>query len=191
MAMAARPGEVSITKWLDPVFEYFAREAGIPTADYTAQVGGEGIGVGLELLADYFTKGWLNKVVQAGAGLLADAYAIWGKNVSIRLRKELLALGTHELLRIVKLTPEEMGEIQRSVENTMLAIKSGDVNAFMASVLKTPSEIGLAPAGAPPFTPAAPTAYPPPAAKAPAKYSVSKEAAAPTTTVKGRYQVTG
>jgi len=145
MAMAARPGEVSITKWLDPVLEYFAKEAGIPTADYTAQVGGEGIGVALELVADFFTKGWLNKVIQAGAGLIADSYAIWGKNVPTRLRKELLALGTHELLRIVKLTPEELNDLQHSVTLSAEAIKAGDLNAFLASVLKTPSEVGLAP----------------------------------------------
>jgi hypothetical protein len=41
--MAARPGEFTLTGWLDPVFDYFAKQADIPTADYTAVAGAEGI----------------------------------------------------------------------------------------------------------------------------------------------------
>jgi hypothetical protein len=139
-----RPGELSITAWLDPVLEYFARTAGIPTEQYVAQVGGEGIGFGLEMLADTFTKGWFNKVVQGLAGLIATSYAVFGRDVPVRLRRELLALGTHELLRVVKMSPAEVEEFRRSLVATVNALKRGDADALLASILKTPSEIAAA-----------------------------------------------
>jgi hypothetical protein len=153
--------EVSITSWLDPVFRYFAEQSGIPLDQYSSQVGGEGIGVGLEIIADFFTKGWLNKAIQVAAGLIADGYAIWGKDVSTRLRRELLALGTHELLRFVDPKPSDVIEFQRSLSVSIDAVKRGDWNAFLASVLRTPSEIqamvGAVPALAPPTAPPTPT----------------------------------
>ena len=82
------PGELSLTAWLDPAMKYFAEQAKIPVDQYSSQVGGEGIGVTMEVIADFFTKGWLNKEIQTGAGLLASGYAIWGKDVPPRLRRE-------------------------------------------------------------------------------------------------------
>jgi len=201
--------EVSITKWLDPALEYFARQAGIPVDQYSAQVGGEGIGVALETVADFFTKGWLNKGIQFLAGLIADSYAIWGRGVPTRLRRELLALGTHELLRFVDPKPSDILEVRRSVENSVNALRRGDWNAFFSSVLRSPAEL-QAMLGV--------VAIPPPPAPAPAKstplstgggrYTVKpktapaeKKAAPPPpspppppakkTPSKGRYQVTG
>ena len=133
--------EVSLTKWLDPAFEYFARQAGIPIDQYSAQVGGEGIGVALETVTDFFTKGWLNKAIQFVAGLIADAYAIWGKDVPTRLRRELLALGTHELLRFVDPKPSDIIEVRLSIENTVNALRRGNWNAFFASILRSPAEL--------------------------------------------------
>jgi hypothetical protein len=164
--MAAK--EFNITGWLDPLLEHLAKQAGISTADYTAQVGGEGIGVGLELVADYFTKGWLNKLTQFTAGLIAGSYAIWGRDISPRFRKELVALGTHELLRIAKLTPEDIKELQESLTGTIKAAQAGDVSGVLASVLKTPSELGLAPAPSEIVAPSpAPVQVAPPVTQAP------------------------
>jgi len=161
--------EVSITKWLDPAFEYFARESGIPIDQYSAQVGGEGIGTGLEVVADFFTKGWLNKGIQFLAGLIANGYAIWGKGVSTRLRRELLAVGTHELLRIVNPKPSEVIEVRRSLETFTRAAQRGDWNSALASVLRTPTEIqtmlGVAPRV--PVRAPAPRAAPSPSTPAP------------------------
>jgi len=141
--------EISITGWLDPAFRYFAEQSGIPIDQYSSQVGGEGIGTALEVVADFFTKGWLNKAVQAVAGLIADGYAIWGKDVPMRLRRELLALGTHELLRIVDPKPSDVIEFRRSLDSFVRAAQRGDWNAALSSVLRTPSEIqamvGVAP----------------------------------------------
>ena len=181
--------EVSLTAWLDPAFEYFAREAGIPVSQYSSQVGGEGIAVSLEALADFFTKGWLNKAVQFIAGLIASGYAIWGRDVPTRLRRELLAVGTHELLRIVNPKPSEVDEVRRSLENFISAVQRGDWNAALASVLRTPAEIQAmlgAPAPAPtPTPPPAPTEEVPTEEKAP----VEEEAPSPER--KGRYRVVG
>jgi hypothetical protein len=160
--------EASLTGWLDPALDYFAKQAGIPTPDYSSQVGGEGIGVGLEILADTFTKGWFNKLVQFGAGAIAGGYAVWGRDVPLRLRRELIAMGMHELLRIVKLTPEDIAELQQSVVQSAMAAKAGDAVAFLASILKSPSEMGLAAPRTPAPTPKAPAAPAPAPAPTPA-----------------------
>ena len=137
--MAAR--EVSITGWLDPALDYFAKQSGIPVDQYSSQVGGEGIGTALEMVADFFTKGWLNKGVQFTAGLIANSYAIWGKDVPIRLRRELLALGHHELLRIANPKPSDIIEMRQSIESFIRAAQRGDWNTALASILRTPKEI--------------------------------------------------
>jgi hypothetical protein len=199
--------EVSITGWLDPVFKYFAEQTGIPLEQYSAQVGGEGIGTALEVVADFFTKGWLNKTIQVVAGLIADGYAIWGKDVPIRLRRELLALGTHELLRFVDPKPSDVIEFQRSLSVSIEAAKRGDWNTFLASILRTPSEIQAMVGAVAPIAPAAPTPPPPPAPTG-GRYEVTSQGAtesAPLTPVtpptettptetapvesKGRYQI--
>lgn len=147
--------EVSITGWLDPALEYFARQAGIPVSDYAAQMGGEGIGTSLEVLADIFTKGWLNRLIQGGAGALALGYAVWGKDVPTRLRKELLALGMHEGLRTVN-NPLGLTADAESLRLFVEAIMRGDWNAALANVFRTPAELGIrapSPTPAPRVTP--------------------------------------
>jgi len=133
--------EFSLTGWLDPVLEYFAREAGIPVGDYSAQVGGEGIGVTLEFIADLFSKGWLNKLIQVVTGGIATGYAIWGKDVPVRLRKELLALGTHELLRFIDPKPSDIIELRKSIDEFTKAVQRGDWDAALAAVLRSPEEM--------------------------------------------------
>ncbi len=133
--------EITITGWLDPAMKYFADQAMIPVSDYSAQVGSEGIANGLEMAADFVTKGWLNKAIQGAAGLIASSYAIWGKDVPTRLRKELLGIGTHELLRITEVKPREVAEVQQSLRSFIASAQRGDWNAALSSVLTTPAEI--------------------------------------------------
>jgi hypothetical protein len=166
--MATPPArEFSITGWLDPALKYFAEQAKIPVDQYSAQVGGEGIGNALEFIANLFTKGFLNKTIQFVTGLIADGYAIWGKDVPLRLRRELLALGTHELLRIINITPEEAVQFRESLDEFISAIQRGDWNAALASILKSPAELkamfGLTEKVTPP--PASQTPMPTPSAK--------------------------
>jgi len=142
MAYVKKPGdpEVSLTAWLDPVMDYFAKQAGIPTDQYSAQVGGEGIATALEVVADLVTVGWLNKAVQFIAGLIASSYAIWGKDVPTRLRRELIALGTHELLRIVNPKPSEIREVQESLSRFIEGLKEGNMEKAMSAILRKPGE---------------------------------------------------
>jgi hypothetical protein len=135
------PEEFNITGWLDPLFKYFAEQSKLPVEDISANQGGEAIGVAMEVVSNIFTKGFLNKGIQFLAGLIADGYAIFGKDVSPRLRKELLAMGTHELLRIATMTPDEVKEFQESLKSFMEAVQKGDWNSALASVLRTPSEV--------------------------------------------------
>jgi len=135
------PEQFNITGWLDPLFKYFAEQSKLSVEDLSANQGGEAIGVAMEVVSNIFTKGFLNKGIQFLAGLIADGYAIFGKDVSPRLRKELLAMGTHELLRIATMTPSEIKEFQESLKSFMEAVQKGDWNSALASVLRTPSEV--------------------------------------------------
>jgi len=171
------PQEFSLTAWLDPALDYFAKQAGIPVDQYSAQVGGEGIGVGFELIADLLTKGWLNKAIQGGTGLLASLYAIFGQDVPTRLRRELLAIGTHELLRIVDMKPSDAEELASTVRAAVDAIRRGDLKAFVESGLRSPAEVQALTAAltrmgaptAPPVAPPTPAYTPPTETKTPAQ----------------------
>jgi hypothetical protein len=160
--------ELSLTGWLDPAVKYFADTAGIPVDDYSSRVGGEGIGSALELVADFFTKGWFNKLIQFGAGAISAAYATWGSGVPKRLRDELLTIGWHELFRIIEITPAEASALQASVFSSTRAAQKGDWSSFLATILKTPAEMGL------------PTAPPPTPIPAPAQAPIPSPPVAPT-----------
>lgn len=178
---------LSLTSWLDPALKYFAEQSGIPVYDYSAQVGGEGIGNALEMTADFFTKGWLNRAIQGGAGLIASSYAVWGKDVPARLRKELLAIGTHEALRLVELKPGDIAEARMSLENFISAAQRGDWNTALSTVLTTPAEIQVAMGGIVPAGIIPPASSPPESG-----YSVKPEKTVPgKTTTQGKYVITG
>jgi len=132
---------VSLTSWLDPALKYFADQAGISTEEYVSTTGGEAIGVALENVAEFFTKGWLKIATQFATGLLAGSYAIWGKDVPRRLRLELIALANHELFRIAKLRPEDVVQTKLSLDELASAIKARDVRAAVMSGLRSPSEL--------------------------------------------------
>lgn len=180
--------ELSLTRWVEPALEYFARESGIPVDDLAATQGGETIGTGLEVACDFFTKGWFNKAVQGLTGIIANSYAVWGKGVSSRLRKELLALGTHELLRILDPAPSEIFTIRSSMDESVAAIQRGDITGFLNSILRSPFEMqammttGAAPQAARPAQVTPPTT----------RYIAQPQTTPPAGTAPvGRYQVTG
>jgi hypothetical protein len=174
------PEEFNITGWLDPLFKYFAEQSKLSVEDISANQGGEAIGVAMEVVSNIFTKGFLNKGIQFLAGLIADGYAIFGKDVSPRLRKELLAMGTHELLRIATMTPDEIKEFQESLKSFMEAVQKGDWNSALASVLRTPSEVrSMLGMGSQVETMPSPQATPPPAS-ASEQYPPAEESPAET-----------
>jgi len=133
---------VSLTSWLDPVAKGFTREMGYGTESKLSTIwGGEAWGVGFEFLSDLFTKGWLNPTIQGATGLLAALYATFGRGVNPRLREELLEIGSHELGRVAKILPSEMGWMRMSAANFARAAMAGRWNVALSQVLKSPGEI--------------------------------------------------
>jgi len=179
--------ELSLTGWLDPALKWFADQAKIPLNQYSSQVGGEGIAVALEQVVDFFLKGWLPPTVQFITGLAANSYAWFGKEVPERLRRELLAWGHHSLFRVAQIRPEKLVELRSSAEKFADAVRRGDVNAALASIIRSPTEVQeqLAKLG----VPVRPPAVPPTPVRPPAegKYAPTEGGYSPA---KGRYTVT-
>jgi len=181
--MAARPGEFTLTGWLDPLFDYFAKQADIPTADYTAVAGAEGIGASIEFVTDLFTKGLLNKAINFIVGLASAGYGIWGKPASIRLRRELITLGQHALTRVVDMKPSDALELRESIDKLTEGLKLGDTGMIAEALLRTPEELKqmLAALGAPisATTPETPPPPPTPPLARPTLEGAPPTAAAP------------
>jgi len=193
--MAARPGEFTLTSWLDPVFDYFAKQADIPTADYTAVAGAQGIGASIEIITDLFTTGLLNKAINFLVGLASAGYGIWGKPTPTRLRRELITLGQHALTRVVDMKPSDALELRQSVDKLVEGLRLGDTGRVAEALLRSPEELRqmLAALGAPvsstslelpPTPPAPPLVRPtlegaPPAAPFPAPPAPPLPPAAP------------
>jgi hypothetical protein len=139
-----------------------SRRTGIPREQLSAHIGGELIGSILEIVSGLFSKGWLHVVVNAAAGAIALGYATYATGVPERLRREMLSLGAHLAFRALELV--RMGEFWKSIITTAEAVKTGDINAILSSVLKTPSEVaaevmGAEVAYAPGVTVAPPATY--------------------------------
>ncbi|MHA1833673.1 MAG: hypothetical protein ACTSV7_06740 [Candidatus Baldrarchaeia archaeon] len=131
---------VSLTSWLDPLLGYFAREAGLPVEDYVSQTGGEGIATSIETVTDFFLKGIANKAAQALTGLIVGSYAIWGKP-SDRLKKELIAIANHLIMRIIDPSPQQIIEIRKSIDEIIDAIKARDLGRLAEATLRAPTEL--------------------------------------------------
>jgi len=194
MAPAATParGPLSLTGWLDPALKYFADQAGISVEDYSSRVGGEGIGTAIEVLADLFSKGWLNKVIQVVAGLMASGYGTFGKDVPSRLRKELITLGTHELLRFVDPKPSELIEFRRSIDDFIDALRRGDMEGMKAAVFRSPSEwqAMLAAMGVPVGRIPSPAVLPPRTSTVVKPPTATGVPPTPAPAPRGKYQIT-
>lgn len=152
---------VTLTSWLDGLMAEPSRRIGIPREQLSAHIGGEFIGSLLEVVSGLFSKGWLHVAVNAAAGAIALGYATYATGVPERLRREMLSLGAHLAFRALELV--RMGEFWRSLGITLEALKTGDINAVLSSVLKTPSEVVAEVVGAEvtcaPVTAALPPAY--------------------------------
>lgn len=133
--------ELSLTSWLDPVFDYFARESGIPVSDYTAVAGGEGIGATEEAILDLLGTGLLGKIVQVGTGLGCTLGAIFGKGISQRLKRELIAWGQHSLTRVIDPTPSDILELRVNIDKLVAGMKLGDASRITDAFLRSPEEL--------------------------------------------------
>jgi len=124
----------------EPVLKPIAETAGIPETDFVPYEAGEITANIAELVTNIFAKGWFNKLVQFLAGMIATGYGVWGTR-DIKLKKELIMFGTHELLRIIQIHPAETSAIQESIKQFTLALKTGDVNKVLESIVRSPDEI--------------------------------------------------
>jgi hypothetical protein len=171
---------VTLTSWLDGLMAEASRRTGIAREQLSAHIGCELIATVLEVISDLFSKGWLKVAVNALAGCIALGYGVYGRDVPERLRREMIQIGSHLAFRALELV--RFQEFWSSLQATAEAIKRGDVNAALASVLKTPTEVmaatvGLVPAPttvtAPAYVvtppPAPPTPQPAPAGELPPK----------------------
>ncbi len=174
--------EFTLTKWLDPILDYFARESGISVEEYSSRVGGEGLGAAVEGITDYVARLWFSKLVQFIAGAVASGYATFGKDVHPRLRKELLTFGLHELFRVVDPSPEDIAKMQEEFGKFLDAVTRGDWQEALKWMIRSPEEL-TAPFGGGLAT-KTPTSPPVMETKTP-----SVKASEPAT--KGRYVITG
>jgi len=130
---------VTLTSWLDGLMADASRRTGIPREQLSAYVGGELIATALEVVGDLFSKGWLKVAVDALAGAIALGYGVYGRDVPERLRREMIQIGSHLAFRALELV--KFSEFWSSLRVTAEAIARGDINAALASVLKTPMEV--------------------------------------------------
>lgn len=124
----------------EPILAPIARTAGVPESDFVPYEAGEITGNIAEFLANLFAKGWFNKAVQFIAGLIATGYGVWGTR-DVKLKKELLMFGTHELLRVIQIHPAETSAIQESIRQFSMAVKTGNPNAVLQAIVRSPDEI--------------------------------------------------
>jgi len=132
----------SLTGFLDPILNYFARLAGlegIQAETYKGMTGGEFVATVIEWINDMIFKGWLNKAVNAFIALVTGIIT-FKLPLNPRLKSELLALGNHLLSRIVDAKPSDYEELASSIRTLIDAIKLGDYKLALRSGLRSIEE---------------------------------------------------
>lgn len=163
--------ELSLTKWMDGAFEYFAKESGIPASELSTKWGAETFGVAIEGVSDLLLTPMSTKILSTAIGVPAWLIAIWGKSVvpSKRTRDELFVLGNHLISRIIDPKPSDILELRANIDKLVAGLKLGDVSRVTDAFLRSPEELkrmlgALRVPGIPTALPAAPPT-PPPTAK--------------------------
>lgn len=140
-ATEAAGREITLTSWLDPFLRGIAETTGIPTPELSETFGCETYGAITGTVVRTFTKGLLSKLIllvagvaTGGAGLLMKDFM--GKPVPLRLREELLRIGTHLCTYITDPSPSEIEELAESIRGTIEAIKTGDINKFLEANIR-------------------------------------------------------
>lgn len=133
--------DFALTQWLDPVFEYFARESGIPVGDYTAVAGGESIGAAEEAILDMLGTGLFGKIVQLVTGLGCTLGAIFSKGLSPRLKRELITWGQHSLTRVIDPKPSDLIELRMDIDKLVAGMKLGNSGVIFDALLRSPEEL--------------------------------------------------
>jgi hypothetical protein len=127
-----------ISEPFDGLFEGYAKRAGLPAGEVSTIAVSQALAAGIEAVADAFTKGWLNKLLQlaVGGSLLVAATG----NLSERGKKELIVIGAHEVTRLIDPSPSDVKELADSLRQLIEAARRGDWIAALASGLRSPGE---------------------------------------------------
>jgi len=137
-------GGFSLTKWMDPILDFFAKLAGlegVQREDYKAATGAEALATVIEAINDMITKGWLNKAISAFGALVCGAITFgFHDKINPRLKMELLQIGNHLLSRLADPKPRDVVELKESLEQLVNAIKLGDWNLAFKSGLRLAEE---------------------------------------------------
>lgn len=131
-----------LTKFLDPILNYFAKLAGlegVQAEDYKGATGGEFLGTVFEFINDMVTKGWLNKAVSAFSALVTGLIVFKG-SLDPRTKMELLQFANHLLSRIADAKPRDYQELAESVRDLIDAIKIGDLKLALRSGIRDVEE---------------------------------------------------
>jgi len=139
--MAARPEEISITRWFDALFAAAAKQADVTVEDYTVRVGSEGIAAGIEIPIDLFMSQLGAKITKGVIGLASLLYATFGKPPSKRLQSELLEIGSHWTFEILDPKPGDIMELLKDADKLAARIKAGDVVGALQTFIRSPEEI--------------------------------------------------
>ena len=134
----------SITKFLDPVLDFFAKLGGYEGAEaeiYKAETGAEWLATLMELGIDWISKGYINRGLKALGAVIAGGLGLFNKKLPPRLRRELTSIGNHLLTRAVYVSPRvKLGEEEKLFAE---ALARGDWNTALRLAFRTPEELKL------------------------------------------------
>jgi hypothetical protein len=135
--------ELSLTSWLDGVFDYFAKESGIAVEDLSSKWGAETLGVAIEGISDMILTPLSTKILGAIVGGGSWITAIWGKSVvpSKRLRDELYVLGNHLISRLIDPTPTDIIQLRQNLDKLVAGLKLGNSGSLIDAFLRSPDEL--------------------------------------------------
>ena len=133
--------ELSLTQWLDPIFNYFANQSGIPVDQYSAVAGGQGIGTTEEVIVDLFFTGLTGKIIQFVTGLATTLGAIFGQNIPLRLRRELITWGQHSLTRVIDPKPSDYVEVRNNINSLVSGLQLGNAGSITSAFIRSPTEL--------------------------------------------------
>jgi len=134
------PEEVTLTKWLDAVFEYSAKQAGVSTEDYTVRVGSEGIAAGVEIPIDLFLSTLGAKIAKGLIGVGSLIYATFGKPPTRRLQSELLEVGSHWTFEILDPKPRDIMDLIKDYNTLIEGAKRKDWSTIFRALTRSPEE---------------------------------------------------
>ena len=132
----------SVTKWLDPVLDFFAKlggYSGVEAEIYKAETGAEWLATLTEMGIDWISKGLINRGLKALGAVAAGLLGLMKKDLHPRLRKELTTIANHLATRAVYMSPKLGLEAETQAFLSALANRQWDKAVKLA--FRTPDEL--------------------------------------------------